>query len=91
MALAGKSTEQHSNIAPATIGPAGVSTAMPAFFGQGRVFTKGGGEVGDQIARHVGGSGGMLPQKILAIGACACIYYLCIISEHAVLFFIGLG
>ena len=43
MALAGKSTEQHSNIAPATIGPAGVSTAMPAFFGQGRVFTKGGG------------------------------------------------
>ena len=77
MALAGKSTEQHSNIAPATIGPAGVSTAMPAFFGdgQGRGFTKG-GEVGDQIARHVGGSGGMLPQKILAIGACACSMYI---------------
>ena len=35
MALVGRSTEQQSNTAPATIAPAGVSTAMPALFGDG--------------------------------------------------------
>lgn len=35
MALAGRSTEQQSNTAPATIAPAGVSTAVPALFGDG--------------------------------------------------------
>lgn len=34
MALVGRSTEQ-SNTAPATIAPAGVSTAMPALFSDG--------------------------------------------------------